>query len=102
MRVCRDNKTIRKTIRFNEDEYTYINKQLEEHHLSFAELGRAAMLNQEIKSKLELEMVFQVGKIGINLNQLAHHVNTQKCIDMQVLYTLVQIEKSLMRLLHGG
>ncbi len=102
MRVCRKNKTIRKTIRFNEHEYAFINQQIEEHHLSFAELGRAAMLNQKIKSKLELEMVFQVGKIGINLNQLAHHVNTKKCIDMQVLYTLVQIEKSLTRLLYGG
>ena len=98
----RDNKTIRKTIRFDEYEYAYITKQIEEHHLSFAELGRAAILNQKIKSKLELEMVFQVSKIGINLNQLAYHVNTKKCIDMEVLYRLVQIEKSLIGLLNGG
>lgn len=46
-------------------------------------------------------MVFEVNKIGINLNQLAHYVNTEKCIDMEVLYRLVQIEKTLIRLLDG-
>ncbi len=97
----RTRKNIRKTIRFNIDEYAYINKQLEEHSLSFATVARSAILNQEIKSKLEIEMVFEVNKIGINLNQLAHYVNTEKCIDMEVLYRLVQIEKTLIRLLDG-
>jgi hypothetical protein len=102
VRVCRDNKTIRKTNRFNEHEYAYVTKQIEEHHISFAELGRSAILNQEIVSKLEIEMVYQVNKIGINLNQLAHHVNTKKCIDMEVIYRLVQMEKTLTRLLNGS
>ena len=97
----RTRKNIRKTIRFNEDEYAYINKQLEEHHLSFATVARSAILNQQIVSKLEIEMVFQVNKIGINLNQIAYYVNTKKCIDMEVLYRLVQIEKTLIRLLDG-
>ena len=95
------NKNIRKTIRFNEKEYEYVLKQIKEHHLSFAEIARAAILNQKIKSKLEIEMVFQVNKIGINLNQIAYHINTKKCIDMEVLYRLVQIEKTLTRLLDG-
>lgn len=97
----RTRKNIRKTIRFNEDEYVYINKQLEEHHLSFATVARSAILNQKIVSKLEIEMVFQVNKIGINLNQIAYYVNTKKCIDMEVLYRLVEIEKVLIRLLDG-
>jgi len=97
----RTRKNIRKTIRFNEDEYAYINKQLEEHHLSFATVARSAILNQKIVSKLEIEMVFQVNKIGINLNQIAYYVNTKKCIDMEVLYRLVEIEKVLIRLLDG-
>jgi len=95
-------KNIRKTIRFNEDEYAYINKQLEEHHLSFATVARSAILNQKIVSKLEVEMVYQVHKACTNLNQLSRHVNTKKCIDMQVLQTLVSIERTLTRLLHGG
>lgn len=98
----RNNKNVRKTIRFSDDEYAYIKKQLEEHHLSFAVLARSAILNQEIVSKLEVEMVYQVNKIGINLNQIAHHVNTKKCIDMQVLQMLVNIERTLTGLLHGG
>ena len=98
----RTRKNIRKTIRFNEDEYAYINKQLEEHHLSFATVARSAILNQEIVSKLEIEMVYHVNKIGVNLNQIAHHVNTKKCIDMQVLQRLVNIERTLTGLLHGG
>jgi len=98
----RTNKNIRKTIRFDEDEYAYINKQIEEHHLTFATVARSAILNQEIKSKLEIEMVYQVNKVGINLNQIAHHVNTKKCIDMQVLQTLVNIERTLTGLLHGS
>ena len=97
----RTNKNIRKTIRFSEQEYMHVLKQIEEHHLSFAEIARSAILNQEIKSRLEIEMVFQVNKIGINLNQLAYYVNTKKCIDMEVLYRLVEIEKTLIRLLDG-
>ena len=95
-------KNIRKTIRFNEDEYAYINKQLEEHHLSFATVARSAILNQKIVSKLEIEMVYQVHKVGVNMNQISHYVNTKKCIDMQVLQTLVNIERTLTRLLHGS
>jgi len=98
----RTNKNIRKTIRFNEQEYVHVLKQIEEHHLSFATVARSAILNQEIKSKLEIEMVYQVNKIGININQVAHYVNTKKCIDMQVLQTLVNIERTLTGLLHGG
>ena len=98
----RDNKNIRKTIRFNEQEYAYILKQLEEHQLSFATVARSAILNQEIVSKLEIEMVYQVNKIGINLNQISYHVNTKKCVDMQVLQRLVNIERTLKELLHGG
>ena len=98
----RDNKNIRKTIRFNEQEYAYIVKQLEEHHLSFAVVARSAILNQEIVSKLEVEMVYQVHKVGVNMNQVSHYVNTKKCIDMQVLQTLVNIERTLTRLLHGS
>ena len=95
-------KNIRKTIRFSDDEYAYIKKQLEEHHLSFAVLARSAILNQEIVSKLEVEMVYQVHKVGLNMNQVSHYVNTKKCIDIQVLQTLVNIEKTLTRLLHGS
>ena len=98
----RDNKNIRKTIRFNEQEYVYILKQLEEHHLPFTTLARSAILNQEIISKLELEMVYQVNKIGINLNQIAYYINTKKCVDMQVLQRLVNIEKTLKELLNGS
>lgn len=88
-------RTIRKTIRFDMDEYMHIENLIDMHSISFAEFARNAIMQKEIKSKIDIDLIFQVNKIGNNLNQIALYVNTNKVIDIQVLQMLVDIEKRL-------
>lgn len=92
-------RTTRKTIRFSVDEYMHIENILRMHSLSFAEFARCAILQKKIKSKVDLSLVYEINKIGNNLNQIAHYANSNKVIDMEVLRILVGIEKKLNELL---
>jgi len=88
-------KQIRKTIRFSEDEFTQIEDKLKEHNLSFSEFSRSAILRKKIKTKLTLDYIFQLQKIGNNLNQIAKGLNSQKSDipNSEILRKLVDIEK---------
>jgi len=88
-------KNIRKTIRFSDDEFSVVAEKLEKHHLSFAEFARGAILNKKIKTKLTLDYIFQLQKVGNNLNQIAKSLNSQNSDipNSEILRALVRIEK---------
>ena len=69
-------KEIRKTIRFSDEEYSKIEAMMNEHNLTFAEFARAAILRKKIKTNLTKELLFQINKVGNNLNQIAKKVNS--------------------------
>jgi len=48
---------------------------------------------------MKLMLIYEVSKIGNNLNQLAKHVNFKKYIDGMILQKLVEIQKSIEKLL---
>ena len=64
-------KEIRKTIRFSSEEYSKIEELMSEHNLTFAEFARGAILKKKIKLPIERELLYQLNKIGNNLNQIA-------------------------------
>ena len=88
-------KNIRKTIRFTEDEFAKIEQKLIEHNLSFSEFSRSAILQKKIKTKLTIDYIFQLQKIGNNLNQIAKNLNSKKTDipNSKILESLVRIEK---------
>jgi hypothetical protein len=86
---------IKKSIRLSEDENKQINSLIENHNISFSDFARSKILNQKIKTNLSKDLIYEVRKIGTNLNQIAHHVNQSKSVDFQVLEKLVSIEKQL-------
>jgi len=90
-----DKENVRKTIRFSKDEFSQIEEKLKEHNLTFAEFGRGAILNKKIKTKLTLDYIFQLQKIGNNLNQIAKNLNSKKSDipNSEILMALVRIEK---------
>ena len=45
------------------------------------------------------ELLYQIKKIGNNLNQIAHYANTTKELDLEVLKSLAKIEEQLKGLL---
>ncbi|HIP48243.1 MAG TPA: plasmid mobilization relaxosome protein MobC [Lutibacter sp.] len=63
--------------------------------MTFSNFARAKILNQKIKSKITNDLIYEVSKIGNNLNQISKYVNTEKSLDFQVLEKLIEIEKHL-------
>lgn len=90
---------IRKSIRLSEDENTKLNEMLQTHNILFSDFARSRILGYKIKSKIDNDLIFEINKIGNNLNQLAKVANQNKSIEVEVLQSLVGIEKKLGNLL---
>ncbi len=95
-----DEKFIRKTIRFTPDEYEKIEEQREKTNLDFTSFCKSAILKKRVKTKEEenfkRDLIYQINKIGVNLNQIARAVNQKDRV--AVLTELVEIEKQLREL----
>ena len=90
-------KEIRKTIRFSDDEYAKIETMLKEHNLTFAEFARGAILRKKIKTNLSKDMIFQVNKVGNNLNQIAKKINSGSD-RKNLLIQLIEIQNELKKI----
>ena len=93
-------KDIRKTIRFSQAEFDNIQLELDKSNISFSDFARSAILRKKIKLPIEKELIYQVNKIGNNLNQIARAVNSNEKIS--VLTQLVEVEKALRDLRNGS
>lgn len=86
-------KSIRKTIRFSEDEYSKISDELKKADIDFSTFSRSAILKKKITLPVEKNLLSELSRIGNNLNQIARAVNQKERV--QVLTQLVEIEKAL-------
>lgn len=89
------------TIRLTQDEYNKLNNETQKLNMSMSELIRHKILNKKVrvKSKLSTQAIYELNRIGNNLNQIAKHCNITKTIDKLVLQQLVDIEKELKKIL---
>ena len=87
-------KEIRKTIRFSNEEYSKIKELMSEHNLTFAEFARGAILRKKIKTNLTKDLLFEINRIGNNLNQIAKKVN-QDSDRKNLLINLIEIKNQL-------
>lgn len=87
-------KEIRKTIRFSDDEFAKIEQMMSEHNLTFAEFARGAILRKKIKTNLTKDLLFEINRVGNNLNQIAKKVNSGSD-RKNLLIELIQIRKEL-------
>ena len=97
-----DDKFIKKSIRFTPDEFEKVEIERAKTNLDFTNFCKSAILKKKVKTKDEenfnRDLIYQINKIGINLNQIARAVNQKDRV--AVLTELVEIEKQL-RLLNG-
>jgi len=93
-------KDIRKTLRFSKEEFDKIQLELDKSNISFSDFARSAILRKKIKLPIEKELIYQISKIGNNLNQIARAVNGKEKIS--ILTELVEIEKALRELKNGS
>jgi len=87
-------KEIRKTIRFSNEEYSKIKELMSEHNLTFAEFARGAILRKKIKTNLTKDLLFEINRVGNNLNQIAKKVN-QDSDRKNLLINLIEIKNQL-------
>ena len=101
------NKNKRVTIRLTQDEYKNFTKQADELAISLSEFIRLKLNNinkikiQKNKNECYKRMLYEINRIGLNLNQIAKHCNSKKIVDKLVLEQLIAIEKQLNNVLKG-
>lgn len=62
--------------RLSEEEKEQVLKHAKTEGISLSMYLRKSVLRERIASKTDIQTVFELKKIGTNLNQLAKHVNT--------------------------
>jgi hypothetical protein len=91
------NRDIRKTLRFTKEEIEQIERERKKANLSFSEYARKVLLKKRVKckSKDREKLIFELNRIGNNLNQITRRVNEKRMIDFKTLQEVEQIKKSL-------
>ena len=94
-----DSRFIRKTLRFSSDEYAQIEAQLTTLGVNFTNFAKHAIINHKITIPIQMDLIYELNRIGNNLNQIAksmHTMHTKHKVTM--LTQLVEIEKQLQKL----
>ena len=91
-----DSKFIRKTLRFSTDEYAQIEAQLTTLGVNFSNFAKNAIINHKNTIPIQMNLIYELNRIGNNLNQIAKSINSGEKIP--VLTQLVEIEKQLQKL----
>lgn len=94
-----DSRFIRKTLRFSSDEYAQIESQLTTLGVNFTNFAKNAIINHKITIPIQMDLIYELNRIGNNLNQIAKSMHTMDNKHKStVLAQLVEIEKQLQKL----
>lgn len=72
----KENRTIILRARLSKSEKELIDKRAKALGISLSTFLRKSLLGEQIVSKTDVQTVFELKKIGVNINQLARHLNT--------------------------
>jgi hypothetical protein len=89
---------VRKSLRFTHDDWKKIERQLESANIDFTTFAKNALLKNKIKFPIVQTYLFEVNRIGNNLNQIARSLNSGDELNISILSTLISIEKELRNL----
>nr|WP_230057005.1 plasmid mobilization relaxosome protein MobC [Campylobacter suis] len=65
----------------SEEEWRIIHEKLKKDKISFSSFALSSMLSRHIKSPLSRELLYELTKIGANINQIAKKLNSDKSLD---------------------
>ena len=88
----RTNKTKFIKVRVTEEEKRFILERANSAGVTLSVFARSLLLSETLRSKTDVQMVFQMKKIGTNLNQIAHYINMLP-FDENVISSLSDINK---------
>ena len=72
----KENRTIILRARLSKSEKELIDRRAKGLGISLSAFLRKSLLGEQIVSKTDVQTVFELKKIGVNINQLARHLNT--------------------------
>jgi hypothetical protein len=90
------------TFRCNDTEQVDLDARVSASGLKKSDFLRQSILSTTIyqsDKEFQKELLYQLNKIGINLNQIAYHTNSNKQIDRLALHHLKQVEMNLQTLI---
>lgn len=88
-----------KTLRFSEDEILQIEKECKIYNQKFSTYARKKILDIEMKSQIEMNLILELKRIGNNLNQIAKKINEDdKAEKLQLFTKLASIENEIKKL----
>jgi predicted DNA-binding protein len=85
--------------------YELVDELTKQKNITKSELIKQAILNSKITSgdreKLQLkrELLYEINRIGNNINQIAKYCNTKKAIDRVAVIELIEVKKLLQELI---
>ena len=93
----KENKTKTIIVRLSATEKEVAVKRAKSEGVSLSTYLRKSILGERIISKTDLQTVFELKKIGTNLNQLAKHINTLP-VDEYIIESITSIENYIKEL----
>lgn len=96
-------------VSFSHEDFEKLSKEAESQDISKAELirnhididfeNKRTPASKRVHKSINPQILYEVNRIGNNLNQIAKNTNEKKDVDIDVLLSLNNIEKMLMKLL---
>ena len=86
-------------LRLKEEEKERAVKRAKDEGITLSSYIRKSILGERIVSKTDIQTVFELKKIGTNLNQLAKHVNTLP-VEENILESLKTLNSYIEELKH--
>ena len=90
-------KTIIKSLRFTQEEFSKIELELKRSNLSFSNFARGILLKQKIKLPITIELIYELNLIQTQLNEISLNMSNKD--RLKNLKLLVLIEKKLEELI---
>lgn len=87
----KDNRTVVIRARFSQEEKAQAISRAKAEGVTLSTLLRKSVLCERIVSKTDIQTVFELKKIGANLNQLTKHINTLP-VDEEIRLSLLSID----------
>ena len=95
-----EKKYIKKSIRFTPEELEIVEAERQKTNLDFTNFCKNGIMNIKVQSKIEEDigkkLIFEINRIGINLNQIAKNLHSVGLNEKVLLLSqLVEIEKAI-------
>lgn len=92
-------KTIVKSLRLNEKEARLIDENLQKSGLSFSQYAVKRLCGYQVKSAVDKQLVFELSRIGNNLNQIARKLNQNGLFDATAMIAINEIRDNVNKIL---